>query len=78
MTCPVSNQIAKHCDEPEQLSAWELYQFLEKNGFVVINGIQHSWEDIFGMIEPGSYEKDMTRDGATKLYIDKIAELMDD
>ena len=75
MTCPVSNQIAEHCDEPEQLSAWELYQNLEKHGFVVINGTFYNWEEIFMMIHT-RYEQ--TEDEVTKMYIDKIAELMDD
>ena len=75
MKCPIEESIAIKVDEPEQLSAWELYQFLEKNGFVVINGIFYHWEEILMMID---IQYGQTEDEITKLYIDKIAELMDE
>jgi len=77
MTCPVSNQIAKHCDEPEQESAWELYKLLSKNGFVNINGNLYRFTEIHDMLDSDKY-KAATGDEFTKMYIDKIAELMGD
>jgi len=76
MTCHVSNQIAKHCDEPEQESAWEKYQFLEKHGFVYINGDFYCFTDVAEMLDDDIEVN--TLDERNKLYIDKIAELMDD
>ena len=77
MTCPISNQIAEHCDEPEQLSAWELYQYLEKNSFVYINREFYSYDDITELLDSDEYEVAVGEE-TTKMYIDKIAELMDD
>lgn len=38
MTCPVSEQIAMHADEPEQISVCEILRNLIDNEFCVING----------------------------------------
>ena len=77
MTCHVSNQIAKHCDEPEQESAWELYQFLCKWYHVIIDGEAYFYDDITELLDSDKYEI-ATDDEITKMYIDKISELMDD
>ncbi len=75
--CHVSNQIAIKADEPEQESAWEKYQYLEKNGFVNINGKSYDDNDVFSLIDFGEI-KYVTKNQLAKMYIDKIAELMDD
>ena len=75
MKCTIEESIAIHCDEPEQLIAWEKFQYLEKNGFVYINGIHYEYDELAWMLGYdllGCY----TEDNRIKLYIDKIAELL--
>lgn len=76
MKCPIEESIAIHCDEPEQDSAWEKYQYLEKNGFVNINNEFYYFEEITRMLDD-SIEVN-TLDERNKMYVDKIAELMDE
>ena len=77
MTCPISNQIAKHCDEPEQESAWEKYRYLLEWNHVRIKDDVYFYDDITELLDSDKYET-ATDDETTKLYIDKIAELMND
>ena len=77
MKCPIEESIAIHCDEPEQLTAWELYQFLDENDFVYINGVHYEYNEISWLLGYSIFECD-TEDERNKMYIDKIAELMDE
>ena len=75
MKCPIEESIAIKADEPEQESAWELYQYLERHGFVYINGDFYCFTDVAEMLDDIEIN---TLDERNKLYIDKIAELMDE
>ena len=77
MKCPIEESIAIKADEPEQLSAWELYQYLCEWGHIDVNGKVYSYADITHLLY--CYEFcNYTDDEITKFYIDKIAELMDE
>ena len=76
MKCPIEESIAIKADEPEQESAWEKYQFLEENGFVYIGSCFYYFAEITEMLHDEIEVN--TLDERNKLYIDKIAELMDD
>ncbi len=77
MKCPIEESIAIKADEPEQESALELYQFLHKWNHISINGNLYFYDDITELLDSDDYEI-ATDDEVTKMYIDKIAELMDE
>lgn len=77
MKCPVEESIAIYCDEPEQDSAWEKFQYLEKNGFVIINRVKYEYDELSWMLGYTIFECN-TDNEIIKLYIDKIAELLNE
>jgi len=76
MKCPIEESIAIKADEPEQESAWEKFQYLEEYGFVYINSDFYYFTEITEMLYDDLEVS--TLNERNKLYIDKIAELMDE
>lgn len=73
--CTISNQVSKYCDEPEQISALELYTLLDEKDYIHIDGEFYTYDDITEMLDDDEYEK-ADEQGLIKMHIDKIAEIM--
>ncbi len=73
--CYVSDQIAIHCDEPEQVSANDLYIHLEKNNYVLINGEIYFYDDVTELLDFEEYENASDNE-IREMYISKIQELI--
>ena len=77
MKSPIGESIAIKADEPDQLSAWELYQYLCKWGHISINGKSYNHYGVTNLLCSYKFPY-ITEAEITKMYIDKIAELMDE
>ena len=79
----IEQQIAVHCDEPEQLSSSELLSILIKGGEVFINGDYYNLDEISCMLVNTEIrlaaEESLTdnKSAINELYIKQINELME-
>lgn len=80
--CAIANEIAIHCDEPEQTTASELFRLLVKNDEIYIGKAQYSFYEITDLIDieylRQAAQESVSTDGHAleRLYINTIAEIM--
>lgn len=83
MIGPIENQIAVHCDEPEQLSASELLSILIKGIEVLIDGEYYDLDEITCMLVSTEIrlaaEESLTdnKHAIAELYIKQINEMLE-
>jgi len=83
MIGPIEQQIAIHCDEPEQLSASELLSILAKGIEVLINGEYYSLDELTDLLIGHELriaaEESLTdnKNAITELYIKQINNMME-